>query len=132
MSYHLRRQLAVAFAALACAALEVRAQAADQVAVFTCQQAAVALIRVPIAESDSARFAPNWRVSRPGGGKLVVEGNGTFQHRAGTGWHRFSYVCTYFPEQSSEPNVAVKFQPQNRDRDRDDSYPVRGQQRGQP
>ena len=85
------------------------AQAAEQVAVWGCQQAAVATIRVPMAESDSARFMPNWRVSRDADLATIVEGDGQFQHRVGASWHRFTYRCKFDYRTGAASNVIVKF-----------------------
>jgi hypothetical protein len=92
-------------------ATSARAQDDGNVAVVSCQTAAGDVIRAPLPESDSMLFAPNPRVSQNGKQEVVVEGDGEFQHRKGSSWHRFTFQCTYDFGSGETGNVKVQFAP---------------------
>jgi hypothetical protein len=105
-----------------CVATSAAAQNINQVAIYGCQTAAAETIRAPLPESDSVQFSPNPKVSQRSK-ETIVEGDGEFQHRAGSVWHHFSFHCTFDVSAGEATDVRIKFSP-NAGNARDDARRV--------
>jgi hypothetical protein len=80
---------------LTCVATTALAQGPNQLAIMSCQNAAVKEVRTQRPEADSVRFTPNPLVTARPRPEVGVQGAGHYLDKGRRQWRSFTYDCVY-------------------------------------